>query len=126
MGSVPKPERDINFPQQHPGNRAGEPGRASLPSPRPWGGAGETPWGRVGEGLAETPWGPQSIPGWNPAKWFLWVFLRARVETVGGSGEGTWERVCRGGGHVGAERMGRCYPPPFYKASSLAVYLGNN
>lgn len=83
MGSVPKPERDINFPQQHPGNRGGEHGRAHLPSPG------------LGEGQRKTPEVSEPASSWYRAKGPLWVELGVRVGTVGGSGEGLKEGVCR-------------------------------
>lgn len=61
MGSVPKPERDINFPQQHPGNKGGEHGRAHLPSP-----GLEKGWGK-------TLWVSEPASSWYRARGFLWV-----------------------------------------------------
>lgn len=61
MGSVPKPERDINFPQQHPGNKGGEHGRAHLPSPG------------LEEGWGKTLWVSEPASSWYRARGFLWV-----------------------------------------------------
>lgn len=81
MGSVPKPERDINFLQQHPGNRGGEHGRLTSPLQA---------WGKLSEkdpGVSEpaSSWyRAKGLSGWN------WV-----VVTVGGKWGGTQGGVCR-------------------------------
>lgn len=110
MGSVPKPERDINFPQQHPGSRGEELGRARFPSPRLWPGAGETPW------VPQPVSGPLPFVWLEPRKLFSLGQSCSEGEDCGGKCGGTLVGgVSWWGAHRGRRSGKKSLPSPLQK-----------